>query len=180
MTNPPGTPIYNGIGLFFPANGIILLNAAVVANLVGIPSSGPGLGSSEGGPATNGGWWYTPGTATTEFTYNHKTLARSMELSTDLMNVRKSEYVPSTHYFVRVNNRDFNYSNNPTYVYDGTDGVNARGTIRIADFINDPKTYVTTVGLYNDSNELVAVAKLSRPAVKSFDSELNIRVRLDF
>jgi hypothetical protein len=97
-----------------------------------------------------------------------------------LMNVRKSEYVPARHYFVRVMNRDFNYSNNPTYVYDGTDHVHPKGQIYNADFITDPRTYVTTVGLYNDSNELVAVAKLSRPAVKSFDQELLIKVRLDF
>ena len=77
-------------------------------------------------------------------------------------------------------NRDFNYSNNPTYIYDGTDGIHAKGTIYNTDFINDPKTYITSVGLYNENNELVAVAKLSRPAMKSFDQELLIKVRLDF
>jgi hypothetical protein len=96
------------------------------------------------------------------------------------MKVRKSEYVPSRHYFVRVKNRDFNYSNNPTYVYDGTDGVHPAGLIYNQDFITNPTTYITTVGLYNDNNELVAVAKLSRPAVKTFDNELLCKVRLDF
>ena len=96
------------------------------------------------------------------------------------MKVRKSEYVPARHYFIRIKNRDFNYSNNPTYVYDGTDGTHAKGTIRNTDFVNDPRTYITTVGLYNDNNELVAVAKLSRPAIKTFDTELLIKTRLDF
>lgn len=101
------------------------------------------------------------------------------------MVIRKSEYVPSKHYFVRVKNRDFNYSNNPTYVYDGSemliDGTKpTAGTIRNEDFYTDPRTYITTVGLYNDTNELVAVAKLSRPAVKSFENELLIKIRLDF
>jgi hypothetical protein len=105
------------------------------------------------------------------------------------MVVRKSEYVPARHYFVRVKNRDFNYSNNPTYVYDGKetkpDGtpngtIPPAGTIRNEDFYTDPKTYITTIGLYNDTNELVAVAKLSRPAVKSFDTELLCKIRLDF
>lgn len=178
----PPTPTYEGIGLFYPQDGIVVLNAALVAAKVGIPSSGNGLGNSEGGPGTNGGWLYNPGTETTlNFTYNHKTLAKSMELcSNNTMKVRKSEYVPARHYFVRVMNRDFNYSNNPTYVYDGTDGIHAKGTIYNTDFINDPKTYITTIGLYNDSNELIAVAKLSRPAVKSFDQELLIKVRMDF
>ena len=183
LDNPPATPVYEGLGLIYPADGIVILNAQLIANKLGFPSSGAGLGDTEGGPATNGGWWYTPGTAPSpqEFTYNHKTIAKSIQLCvTESMKVRKSEYVPARHYFVRVMNRDFNYSNNPTYVYDGNDGIHAKGTIRNVDFINDPKTYITTVGLYNDSNELVAVAKLSRPAVKSFDQELLIKVRLDF
>jgi len=82
-------------------------------------------------------------------------------------------------------NKDFNYSNNPTYVYDGKTAssngiVYSAGTIYNQDFISNPTTYITTVGLYNDSNELVAVAKLSRPAMKTFDNELLIKVRLDF
>jgi hypothetical protein len=84
-----------------------------------------------------------------------------------------------------VKNRDFNYSNNPTYVYDGktvspTGITPSAGTIYNQDFISNPTTYITTVGLYNDNNELVAVAKLSRPAVKTFDNELLVKVRLDF
>lgn len=180
LDSPPATPTYEGIGLIYPSDGVVILNAALLAAKLGIPSSGPGIGSNDGGPAAGGGWWYTPGTATTEYTYNHKTLAKSIELCDETIKVRKSEYVPARHYFVRIMNRDFNYSNNPTYVYDGTDGIHAKGTIRNADFINDPKTYITTIGLYNDSNELVAVAKLSRPAVKSFDQELLVKIRLDF
>ena len=54
------------------------------------------------------------------------------------------------------------------------------GRLRHEDFINDPKTYITTVGLYNENNELVAVAKLSVPILKSFDTETLIKVKLDF
>lgn len=181
LSNLPGTPVYSGLGVFYPSDGIIVLNAALVAQLVGIS---PTIGISPGtnGPGPNGSWIYNPGIETTSsYTYNHKTLATALELaSNSIMNVRKSEYVPSITYFVRVFNRNFNYSNNPTYVYDGTDGLHAKGTIRIADFVNNPKTYITSIGLYDDNNNLVAVAKLSRPAVKSFDSELLIKTRLDF
>jgi len=45
---------------------------------------------------------------------------------------------------------------------------------------NDPKVYITTVGLYNDNNELLATAKLSKPVQKSFDRELLVKVRLDY
>ena len=50
----------------------------------------------------------------------------------------------------------------------------------IINFINNPQAYLTTVGLYNDANELLAVAKLSKPLNKNFTKEALIRVKLDF
>jgi hypothetical protein len=87
---------------------------------------------------------------------------------------RNSEKVTSTHYFVRIKNAEYNFSNNPSYV---TGNV---GQIAQSTFIGDPKTYITTVGLYNDNQELLAVAKLSKPLLKSFQREALIRVKLDF
>ena len=54
------------------------------------------------------------------------------------------------------------------------------GRLRHEHFIHDPKVYVTTIGLYNENNDLVAVAKLSNPILKSFDSEALVKVKLDF
>lgn len=182
LTNPSSSATYEGLGLFYPQVGIVVLNAARLANKLGI-NSGSGVGADTDGPCPDWSWPYISGSIPggIDYTYNHKTLFESMNIcSGQLMNIRKSEYIPARHYFVRVMNRDFNYSNNPTYVYDGTDGQHPKGQIYNADFITDPRTYITTVGLYNDSNELVAVAKMSRPAVKSFDQELLIKVRLDF
>ena len=87
---------------------------------------------------------------------------------------RNSEKVTSTHYFVRVKNAEYNFSNNPSYV------TGSVGQIAQSTFIGDPKTYITTVGLYNDRQELLAVAKLSKPLLKSFSREALIRVKLDF
>lgn len=87
---------------------------------------------------------------------------------------RSEETVTSTHYFVRVKNGEYNYSNNPTFV------TGSLGDLRYMDFIDNPNVYLTSVGLYNDKNELLAVAKLSRPLLKNFDTEALIRVRLDF
>jgi hypothetical protein len=87
---------------------------------------------------------------------------------------RNSEKVTSTHYFVRVKNAEYNFSNNPSYV------TGSVGEIAQSTFIGDPKTYITTVGLYNDSQELLAVAKLSKPLLKSFQREALIRVKLDY
>ena len=87
---------------------------------------------------------------------------------------RNEETVTSTHYFVRVKNAEYNFSNNPTFTT-GTVGEIAQPT-----FIGDPKVYVTTVGLYNDRQELLAVAKLSQPVQKSFSKEALIKCKLDF
>ena len=87
---------------------------------------------------------------------------------------RNSEKITSTHYFVRIKNAEYNFSNNPSYV------TGSVGQIAQSTFIGDPKTYITTVGLYNNSQELLAVAKLSRPLLKSFQREALVRVKLDF
>lgn len=87
---------------------------------------------------------------------------------------RSAETISSTHYFVRLRNRDYNYSNNPTFRNPDDN------TLRWSEFRRDPKVYLTTVGLYNDRGELLAVAKLSKPVRKSFSEEVLLRVRLDF
>jgi hypothetical protein len=90
------------------------------------------------------------------------------------MAARNSEQVKSTHYFVRIKNGEYNFSNNPTFV------TGSNGDINQATFIKDPKTYITTVGLYNDRQEMLAVAKLSKPLLKSFTREALVKVKLDF
>jgi hypothetical protein len=87
---------------------------------------------------------------------------------------RRTENVSTSHYFVRANNREFNFSNNPTFVT-GSVGEFVQST-----FERDPHVYITSVGLYDDANELLAVAKTSKPIEKSFDKEIAIKVKLDF
>jgi len=87
---------------------------------------------------------------------------------------RSEELISSTHYFVRVKNLQYNYSTNPTF-YSASDG-----TIIEPSFYDTPKTFITTVGLYNENNELLAVAKLSKPIEKGFDKEALFKCRLDF
>lgn len=94
--------------------------------------------------------------------------------SGSLFQARREEVVSSTHYFCRVMNDKFNRSNNPTWV------TGSNGTPRIQSFRTSPKTYLTTVGLYNDADELLAVAKLSQPILKSKSREALIKVKLDF
>ncbi len=87
---------------------------------------------------------------------------------------RNEERVQSTFYFVRAKNGEYNFSNNPSYT-SGSNRAFAQPT-----FANNPKSYITTVGLYNSSQELLAVAKLSKPILKSFSNEVLVKVKLDF
>lgn len=77
-------------------------------------------------------------------------------------------------YFCRAPHNKFNYSSNPTYLSGGS--IRVKNNTRS----NPPLAYVTTIGLYNSSNELLAVAKLSEPLRKDPTNELTLRVRLDY
>jgi len=88
--------------------------------------------------------------------------------------VNSEETVSSDYVFVRARNAEFNYSENPSFISGST------GDVIYSVFINSPQTYMTTVGFYNDTNELLAVAKLSKPLVKDFTKESLVRVKLDF
>ena len=104
---------------------------------------------------------------------NHFLLYHAIKGGADFES-RRTENVSTSHYFVRATNREFNFSNNPTFVT-GSDGTFSEST-----FERDPKTFITTIGLYNDANEMIAVAKTSQPIAKSFDKEVLIKVKLDF
>ena len=91
------------------------------------------------------------------------------DASTKTITLSAYENVSKLVYFCRLKNKKFNYSNNPTFLVDGL--VRTPG---------NPITYVTTIGLYNDSNELLAIAKLSKPVKKSFNEELLIRTEIKY
>jgi hypothetical protein len=88
--------------------------------------------------------------------------------------LNSEETITSDYVFVRARNSEFNYSENPSFISGST------GEVIYSNFINAPQTYITTVGMYNDSNDLLAVAKLSRPLLKDFTKEALVRVKLDF
>ena len=79
----------------------------------------------------------------------------------------------STVYFCRASHNEFNYSSNPTYL------SNSKIVVK-NESLDQPVSYITTVGLYSANNELLAVAKVSEPLQKTPDTELVLRVRLDY
>jgi len=88
--------------------------------------------------------------------------------------INSKEDLSSDYIFCRAKNAEYNYSANPSFISSST------GAVVFPEFVENPTTYITTVGLYNISQELLAVAKLSRPLEKNFTKELLVRVKLDF
>jgi hypothetical protein len=150
-----------GYGLFYPDMGIILLNPTALQNKVDIKLAPANSSITDVYHQNNGA------------NSGSVALLNSMAGGGDFQ-MRRTENVSTSHYFVRANNREFNFSNNPTFV------TGLVGEFVQPLFERDPKVYITSVGLYDDSNELLAVAKVSKPIEKSFDKEIAIKVKLDF
>jgi hypothetical protein len=196
-----------GYGLVYPDLGVIVLNPEAICPVVGFYTTAISVsetGSDDIGSSAeplDGGPIYTifdintiddddtilpyaPVTGSlaswgaNKSAYNQAGLFTSLKLGLKQENsffrARSAETISSTHYFVRLRNKEFNYSNNPTFANPDD------GTLTQPDFRQNPTVYVTTIGLYNDDNELLAVAKLSKPVRKSFAEEILLRVRLDF
>ena len=85
--------------------------------------------------------------------------------------------INSTLYFCRATADEFNYSSNPSF----TDSEN-RMVVIDSGQEDTQRTFsmVSSVGLYDANNNLLAVAKLSRPVEKNDEKDVTFRVRLDF
>jgi hypothetical protein len=145
-------------GWFVPDMGAILINSIALEQ----SAANGGLGMTtlnDGASVANG--------------LNNQSLFNIIKLG-DSFELNSQENVTSDYVFIRPQNAEFNYTTNPSFISGST------GEVIYSTFINNPQTYITTVGLYNDANELLAVAKLSRPLVKDFTKEALIRVKLDF
>ena len=145
-----------GYGLFYPDLGLLVFNPSALHTTVGSLQPVAATGTDE-----------------TDDAQNHKLLFEAISKGGSF-SARRTENIQTQHFFCRATNREFNFSNNPTY-YDPLDG-----DILPIGFDEDPRTYITTVGLYNDSNELIAVAKSSRPIPKSFSRETLLKIKLEF
>jgi hypothetical protein len=146
------TPNSGSYGLFFPDIGTILLNPEAISTSITVDSNKSyNLQNGE----------------------NNQTLFTSIN-DGSYFTMNSSETVTSDYIFIRSRNAEFNYSENPSFISGST------GEVIYDTFINNPQVYATTVGMYNDANELLAVAKLSRPLLKDFTKESLVRVKLDF
>ena len=169
-----------GYGLFYPDRGIIILNPVAIGNKIGnvwneafqtVGHLAPG-GAGSGTYPTSTILYPNNVSSTAAEQYYHKRLYYAIKLGKDF-EMRRTENISTQHFFVRATNREFNYSNNPTF-------VNSDGTFAEETFNTDPQTFITSIGLYNDANEVIAIAKTSQPVPKGFDKEVLIKVKLSY
>jgi len=146
-------------GMMFPDLNIVILNATSSATV----------------SLLNYFTALTTATASRQDNYNKlfNSIYSGSDGTTGSMQLQSSETVSSRYFFTRVKNGDFNYTTNPSI-------IDANGNLLYTTLINNPQTFITSVGMYNDNNELLAVAKLSQPLTKDFTKEALIRIKLDY
>ena len=97
--------------------------------------------------------------------------------SQTFLTFQNNTQINSTLVFCRATADEFNFSSNPTY-------TDTDGRIKVIDEsqqgVQKSFSFVSTVGLYDANEQLLAVAKLSRPVEKNDEKDLTFRVRLDF
>jgi hypothetical protein len=156
-----GTPS-GSYGYVFPDMGLIMLNP----NALQAPSGSGGLEIG----------WNRSSSSTTPpspfYNYNNRTVYQLISNS-GAFSLQSSEVLSSNFIFCRARNSEYNYTANPTI-------IDNEGNLIYNQLIYSPVTYITAIGLYNDSNELLAVAKLSKPLQKDFTKETLVRVKLDY
>jgi len=145
------SPSSGSYGYLLPDIGTILLNPLALSQSIGLV---PNRSSNSDG-------------------LNYQTLYNAIK-GAQSFRLNSQETISSDYIFIRAKNAEFNYTENPSFISGST------GELVYSSFINNPQTYPTTIGLYNDNNELLAVAKLSRPLLKDFTKEALVRVKIDF
>ena len=153
-------------GMYLPDIGVILLNAGALA--LSAVSGGIGLTLDRANYTST----ISSNTGLYTSSLNNNRLFTAIS-GAGSFQLNSQENVSSDYIFCRINNQEYNYSSNPTF-------VSGSGNLLFSNMVYNPQTYITTVGLYNNNSQLLAVAKLSRPLVKDFTKEALIRVKLDW
>lgn len=152
-----GYTVSGSYGLFLPDIGTIILNADALA----LPFASGGLSLQ-----------INNGTTTADNGVNNNRVFELIKSGSSFQ-LLSEETVSSNYVFVRIKNADYNYTTNASL-------ITGSGEFVYSNFINNPQTFPTTVGLYNDNNDLLAVAKMSKPLTKDFTKEALIRVKLSW
>jgi hypothetical protein len=168
-----------GLGVIFYQAGIIVLTSSIFDDMAEETANHPGISSA----GTHGHYFFSgspgdgePHVRSVSGAFTGSVISASCDALRHRIydiSFNNTTEINSTIYFCRVPHNKYNYSSNPTYL--------SGSQIRVKSVASDePVAYLTTIGLYNSSNELLATAKLSEPLKKTPTNEITLRVRLDF
>ncbi len=147
-------------GLFFPDMGFFVLNPRALS--LSVANGGVNITLDE--------------TAASSYTEGYNTNVNKLYQlisAGQYFSGRSQETLSARYFFVNVKSSQFNYTTNPSI-------IDSNGNILYSTLIDNPQTFPTTIGLYNDTGELLAVAKLSKPLPKDFTKQISCRVKLEF
>lgn len=107
--------------------------------------------------------------------------------------MRNSEAALMQTITIDVNEREFNYSTNPSYYYSPArsplfrnnnstpfEGKITPYSLKYRSWFYEPVTYITSIGLYDENYQLVAIGKLSKPVKKTFSDSVKFVVNLKY
>ena len=194
--SPAGSGDDENVGLIFYEKGIVVLDAkriftvdqhisgSIDAVSGSTSASDTGTGTTVAGSFTNGTLTYSGSLIPNLWTsgsidnlVDHICETRFGRTNGTSIGLINQTYINSSIYTCRIAPSQANYSRNPTY-------KNNDGTLRFVTDVNErgdePFAYITTVGLYDANNNLLAVAKTSRPIEKNPEIDLSISVRIDY
>ena len=157
-------------GFFYPNMGIMVLSQQELSRSINGKSAGNNTAVTF--KSTNHLGFHT----STDTDANEKTALRFINcLENDgSLTFRDEEDQVSAQYFCRARSGQMNFSNNPTFV------SGSLNELRQKTMKGNPTTFITSVQLYNDAGDMVAVGNLSTPLKKNFSSEATIKVKLTY
>lgn len=147
-------------GYFFPDMGIYVLNPRALA--LSYANGGIGMTVDE----TNAKSY------TSTYNINADRMFKLINSGASFQ-AKSEETISSRYFFVNAKSSQLNYTTNPSI-------IDENGNVLYSILIDNPQVFPTTIGLYNDANELLAVAKLSKPLPKDFTKQITCRVKLEF
>jgi hypothetical protein len=172
LTTPSSSnyTVSGSYGMMIPDEGLIILNARALALPAG-PLGGVSALFNEFSSSQAATFF----SAISSYNINNRMVYDMIATipTAPTFSLQSYETISSRYFFTRVKNSEFNYTTNPTV-------IDSNGNLLYTQLIYNPQTFITTVGLYNNIGDLLAVAKLNKPLVKDYTKELLLRVKLDF
>ncbi|MBK00806.1 MAG: hypothetical protein CMB48_07685 [Euryarchaeota archaeon] len=158
-------------GFFYPDTGILVFSATELS------ASMPGKGANKNDTVEFDKLEHKGFVFSTQTNNNEKTALRfinCLQPTGAKLSFRDEEDQVSAQYFCRVRSGHANFSNNPTFV------SGSQNKLRNDKMRGNPQTFITSVQMYNNAGDMVAVGHLSKPLKKNFSSEATIKVKLTY